>query len=116
MSFTPFQALGHRPLALGHGPWAVGLGPWALGHGPWAMGPGPWAMGHGPWAMGCVVFIWFLARPFRPAAVAEERVVNIYLTHSDLPKSGVGNGLLVGGLTKKSTRNPGQTVLRNIGW
>ena len=82
------------------------------------MGLGPWAMGHGPWAMGhglCGFYL-VLARPFWPAAVAEERVVNIYLTHPDLPKSGVGNGLLVGGLIKKSTRNPGQTVLRNIGW
>ena len=95
-----FGAMGHGPWALGHGPWAMGLGPWALGPGPWAMGPGP----NLP------------KRPFRPAAVAEERVVNIYLTHPYLPKSGVGNGLLVGGLIKKSTRNPGQTALRNIGW
>ena len=63
-----------------------------------------------------MVFSPFFARPFWLAAVAEERVVNIYLTHPDLPKSGVRNGILVGGLIKKTTRNPGQTVLRNTGW
>ena len=66
--------------------------------------------------MGSVVFGSFLARPVWLAAVAEERVVNIYSTHPDLPKSGVRNGSLVGGLIKKTTRNPGQTVLRNTGW
>ena len=47
--------------------------------------------------MGSLVFGSFLARPVWLAAVAEERVANIYLTHPDLPKSGVRNGILVGG-------------------